>query len=245
MMETFACGDTAGLISYLYDESDAGEREAIAAHVAACASCARELASLSGTRRQLAAWKVPNTALGFRVSSEITNTPVQPWWRQPLPGWMQMAAAVAIFATGLALGVARGTTEDGTVSLSSNQQPPAAVPVSAVSPGDLTDLEARLRAEITRIRAAAPAEVKAVKSTHDDDAVLTQVRALLQESEERQRRELALRTAQMMRDVENQRRIDLAQVQQTWGQLQGVTGAEVQQQRELLNALARRVSLQR
>jgi len=66
---------------------------------------------------------------------------------------------------------------------------------------------------------------------------------LVSESEERQRSELALRTAQVMRDMEIQRKVDMATVQQNIGQIQGATGAELRQQRELYNMLMNRASL--
>jgi hypothetical protein len=165
-----------------------------------------------------------------------------------MPAWMQVAAAAVLFATGLAIGVSRESVQRAVQSTQSfNTTPVAATPVTAsVSPSDLTQLEERLRAEMKQLRSVGPTTVAAQnRDQQPNEAVLSQVRALISESEERQRRELALRTVQIMRDVENQRRVDLTQVQRTWDQVQGLTGAEVQQQREILNELARRVSLQR
>jgi len=48
-----------------------------------------------------------------------------------------------------------------------------------------------------------------------------------------------LRTAQVMRDVESQRQVDLAQIQNSFGQIEGLTGAEVREQRQMLNYLIR------
>ena len=64
------------------------------------------------------------------------------------------------------------------------------------------------------------------------------------ESEQRQQRLLALRTAELVNDFDSQRRVDLAQIQRTFGQIEGLTGAEVREQREMLNYLMR-VSQQR
>ena len=74
--------------------------------------------------------------------------------------------------------------------------------------------------------------------------MLARVRVLLDESEQRQQQELALRTAQVVRDVDSQRQVDLAQIQRNFGQIEGLTGAEVREQREILNYLMR-VSEQR
>jgi hypothetical protein len=68
---------------------------------------------------------------------------------------------------------------------------------------------------------------------------LARVRTLIEESERRQQRELALRTAQLMRDVDSQRQVDLAQIQNSFGQIEGLTGAEVREQRQMLNYLIR------
>ena len=48
---------------------------------------------------------------------------------------------------------------------------------------------------------------------------------------------------QLARDFEVQRRVDLAQVNQTLVRVQGQTGAEARQQRQAIEGLARAVSL--
>jgi hypothetical protein len=63
------CTDKTALIGFLYDDCEPGEREIIATHVADCADCTAELASLSATRRQLAAWVPPHAALGFQIDA--------------------------------------------------------------------------------------------------------------------------------------------------------------------------------
>jgi hypothetical protein len=71
--------------------------------------------------------------------------------------------------------------------------------------------------------------------------VVQQVRVLLADSEERQRKEFAFRLAQVVRDVENQRGADLRRIEQNLRHLEGVTGEQVQGQHEMMNYL-RRVS---
>lgn len=122
MTQTFRCGDPEALITYLYDEGDRtegdrAERDAVAAHIARCASCADEVASLRSTRTVLAAWTPPEAALGFRMTREDERpAPVvlrpAAWWRQPLPAWAQAAAAVLIFAAGTTVG-RTGSIETG------------------------------------------------------------------------------------------------------------------------------------
>ena len=65
MTETFQCGNNAALVGYLYDDCEAHERMAIAAHVTVCAACAAELAALRATREQLAAWSPPDASLSL------------------------------------------------------------------------------------------------------------------------------------------------------------------------------------
>ena len=69
--------------------------------------------------------------------------------------------------------------------------------------------------------------------------MLARVRTLVEESEQRQRRELALRTADVVRDFDAQRQFDWTRVQQALGQFEGTTGAEIQRQQQELNNLIR------
>jgi anti-sigma factor RsiW len=250
MRQTFQCGENTALVGYVYDECEALERTAIDAHVAICAACAAELAALQSTRASLSSWTPPEVDLGFQIvrptapvfesrtsqSSAPTHvaTENRPWFRRPAPAWAQAAAAAFIFVTGLSLGVARGI------------MPTAAAPggapasgLSAVSATDLVALERRLRAEIARIQPASAGLRDVPASSGSDEQLLARVRALIEESERRQQRELALRTAQVMRDVDSQRQVDLAHIQNSFGQIEGLTGAEVREQRQMLNYLIR------
>jgi hypothetical protein len=246
MSHTFQCGDHAGLASYLYDECEPEERTAIAAHLARCVGCAEELEMLSGTRAQLASWRPPDAQLGFQVirgqgsgardqgSGARDQKVLRParWVRQPLPAWAQAAAAIAIFGIGLWIGVARGSMNEASVT---SATAPATAP-AAVSASDLASLERRLRTEMAQLRndtaASSPQRV-------GDAQLLARVRAMIEESELRQQRELALRTAEVVSDFDAQRRGDLARIERTFGQMEGTTGAQVEQQRQMLNYLMR------
>lgn len=72
-----------------------------------------------------------------------------------------------------------------------------------------------------------------------DGQLLQRLRQLIDDSERRQQRELALRVAQVVREFEAQRRVDLTRIEQGFGRLEGVTGQEALRQRELLNYLVR------
>ena len=234
MNETFTCGDHSALMSYLYDECTPAERRAIVAHAAICGACAEELAALGATREQLAAWTPPETQLGFRIVSDTPATVLRPsrWWQSPVPTWAQAAAAALIFTTGVTLGALRATTAPPRAQ---STAPSAAASGAVVTRADLAALEQRLRAEMTQARPASQAAAAAPA----DARVLERVRAMIDESEQRQRRELALRTTEMVRDFDAQRNDDLGRIERTLGQMDGTTGAEVVQQRQMLNYLMR------
>jgi hypothetical protein len=240
MTETFVCGDHGALVSYLYDECAPGERRAISAHVAICSLCAEELAALGATRERLATWTPPDAQLGFRIVSDAPpSTVLRPprWWRQPMPAWAQAAAAVLIFATGLSLGVLRGVMPAAAPAAERGRASSATVAstAAAVTRADLIALEQRLRSEVSHPIAAAQPAVAPV----DEARILQRVRTMIDDSEQRQRRDLALRAAEMMRDVDAQRNDDMARIERTLGQMDGTTGVEVAQQRQLLNYLMR------
>ncbi len=251
-LEPFQCGDTAALVTYLYDECADGERHLIATHLAACADCAEELKSLGSTRTHLAAWTPPEIALGFRMTSARESaaprddsrgaTVLRParWWNQPLPAWSQAAAAVLIFASGMAIGITRQGAQPAPsaapAAVQATVQPASALSTApAVSPRDLQDLERRLRGEIAQARPVAVTGAPA----RGDEETFRRVQALIADSEQRQQRELAMRTAEIVRDMDTQRRVDLAQVQRTVGQIQDLTGAAVRDQNDMFNYLVK------
>jgi hypothetical protein len=265
MSTSYQCGNHEGLVGYMYDECDPGERAAVEAHLAICAACAAELAAFRSTRVQLASWSPPETDLGFAITRPQASGPTpqggfssgargprsEAFWRpgvwfRPLPAWAQAAAAIVIFAAGLSLGIARGTMRDvgSSVVATAPTAPSGAENVTASS---LDALERRLRGEIAQLRpaeatAAAAAPTDASRSGGASDVegqLLARVRALIDESERRQQRELALRTAQLVRDFDSQRRVDLEQIQRNFGQIEGLAGAEVREQRQMLDYLIR------
>jgi anti-sigma factor RsiW len=244
MNDMFTCGDHDALVSYLYDECDPQQRRAISAHVAICAACASEVAALTATREQLALWSPPDALLGFKIVSEepARSNVLRPprWWRQPLPAWAQAAAAVLIFGTGMTLGALRNVAvrgPEGSAPLSGSAPPVAAVASSATPATikDLAALEQRLRSEMSQIRAVSAPDRQSATSAQ----VFARVRQMIDDSEQRQQRELALRTTALVRDFDAQRNDDIARIERTIGQMDGTTGAEVAQQRQVLNYLMR------
>jgi len=235
MSETFTCGDHGALVSYLYDECAPNERRAISAHLAICRACATELTSLGATREQLAMWTPPEAQLGFKIVPDAPASSVlrpSRWWQKPMPAWAQVAAAALIFATGVTLGALGGI---GGPERSAPLQADASAAASTVTKADLAALEQRLRSEMSQVRPAAAA----VATAPGDARILERVRAMIQDSEQRQQRELALRATEMVRDFDAQRNDDLTRIERTIGQMDGTTGVEVAQQRQMLNYLMR------
>ena len=247
MNESFQCGNVDALMGYLYDEASPDQQRAVALHLARCAACAAEVDALNATRQELDTWRPPAMALGFRIAvpEPVAPIAVAPWWQRPMPAWMQAAAAVVVFAAGLAAGTARQAPSVAVSGAESRTTPPVvatAGPASSntVSRSELASLEQRLRTEMNALRNVAAPKVEAAAG--NDEAVVRRVQALVQESEQRQRRELVLRTAELFRDFEMQRRQDMVNVQQSIRQVEGITGAEFRQQREMWNELTNRVS---
>jgi hypothetical protein len=233
MSETFECGDTGALVAYLYEEGEPEIREVIAAHLTRCAACSSEIDGLSRTRRSLQAWVPPVTELTLQMPVPAPE-PRVPWWRAPLPAWAQAAAAVLIFGVGLSLGLARGDVSAPPQDPSPQPRPVATTNADTPSRTDLSRLEQRLRAEMAQMRTTA---VTPVRQASSDDDIMKKVEALVAQSEERQRREFTLRSVEMARDFEAQRRIDMATVRETVGQFQGAAGTEIRQQREAIDRI--------
>ena len=233
--QIFRCGDNPALVGFMYGECEPAERHAIEQHVRVCPACAAELEALGATRIQLASWTPPDARLGFRMVSEAApSNVVRRWWAHPMPAWAQVAAASVIFAAGLSLGVWRGTASPD-------------APATGASAGDLAALEQRLRAEMALMRAStttAPSAAAPQTASASEAQILARVRTLIDESEQRQQRELALRTAQVVRDFDSQRRVDLQNVGSMFGKMEGTTGAEIARQQQTLQYLMR-VSQQR
>lgn len=243
MNDKVYCGNEEALIDFLYDECAPGERDAIAAHVSRCVSCAEEVQSLRLTRSRLTAWTPPGASLGFRITPDVRSgggsaasvlTSTR-WWKQPLPAWAQMAAAVAIFAAGMMVGASRGAgVDDRTASNAASQAGGGPSNAAAVASVSRQDFEA-LRTEIDRLRgASAVASPGAV----NEDAVVRRVSALVDQrvsaSENRLRTEFNNDRAQLVRDFQTVRARDLQSVQASFAGLQQVAGQELMQQREAL-----------
>jgi hypothetical protein len=252
------------IVAFLYDDPDGRgtERARFELHLPACARCQADIAALRGVRTQLARWSPPEPSLA--AANSQSNLPSafsnQQWWRS-IPVWAQAAAALLLLGVSAGLanldvhydhnglsvrpgwsGGSGGSGGSGRSSGSSGSDV-AQRSGSATAPWktDLAALESQLKNEIRLARATtAAATVPSVRpvtvSTPDADAI-RRVRALVEESEKRQQRELALRIAELLRDVNAQRQADLVKIDRTLGVVQNNVGIEVMKNRQQINQM--------
>lgn len=235
------------LIAYLYEDRDSAGRALFGAHLMTCAACRSELSGLKGVRTRLARWAPPepNFVVASRQPSVVSR---RSWWRE-VPAWAQVAAALLFL--GVAAGIANLDVRYDRNGLAvragwSNPVPDGAAQggSSSLWRADLAALEQRIRTEF-HAADGSPTAAPAVGSAQprafmpSDGDTLRRVRALIDESERRQQRELALRLADVVREVHSQRQADLVKIDRSLGVIQNNTGMEVMKQRELLNYLVR------
>jgi hypothetical protein len=239
------------LVAYLYEDLEAGARARVEAHLSECPACQSELGALGGVRSALARWAPPEPSFGMIARRAVP--PPRSWLAglADIPVWARTAAA--LLCVGVAAGLANLDVRYGADGLAvrtgwSSAPAPAAEAVVETPErpwqADLAALEEGLRIELASSRAVAPSGPTSGAAA----AELSGVRTLIEESEQRQRRELALRLADLLRDVEYRRRDDLEKIDRSLGLIQanlGVmqnTGVEVMRQRQMINDLAVRVS---
>ena len=256
MNDNYRCGDHEALIAFVYGECDESDRDAVAAHVAACTACAEEVEGLRSTRTVLAAWAPPETSLGFRINRTAEAGPVlrpAAWWRQPLPAWAQAAAAILIFAAGMTFGArqqpvvqsATGSNTPAAAAPATARVAPvpvaaravgAAAPAPQVSRDDFIRLEQRLRAmETARTQ---PASMRTAAAGAEEPAVIQRLEAMIVASEERQRAESARLVEAVALNIARQRQYDLQQVERRIGQVYSTTDATLRQHSTAINSLA-------
>jgi anti-sigma factor RsiW len=229
------------LLDYLYEEGDLGERLKIAEHLQECASCSVAVLEFQQVRGMLGSWAPPAAELGFRIvrdpdlsPSANTGEARRGWlWGASIPspqlrrmsGWAQAAAAILLFAGGMAVSQLHVDYADGSLTVSTQRaqraqgirnasitlpSAPVASAPGTITPETLADLERLLSERLARSNAAPV----------DTAELLQRVRAMIDQSEQRQQRELALRLSQVAREVDTQHQADLLQIQQNVGQTQ-------------------------
>ena len=248
------------IVAFLYDELDASRRRDFNAHLLTCVVCRDEVAGLRTVRTQLARWEPPALA---SPTPPVAATSRPAWWRT-VPAWAQVAAALLFLGVsagianldvrydqnGLSIttgwsrgsGGSRGSgvpSEAQSAKLGQGLNMGAGAAADAPWRSDLTALERQLRSELRAFQPPAPAGQAVRVASPSDAETLRRVRALLDESEKRQQRELALRIAEVVRDVNAQRQVDLRNIDHTLGIVRNEVGVEVLKQRQSLNLLYR------
>jgi putative zinc finger protein len=204
----------------------------------------------SGTPRSVA--RTARGAAGGLQAGGRGHT--RPWWA---PGALAAAAVILLAVAASIANLEIRYGRDGISIRTGRAQPAPAVQATAaqapsqlsegarveaqpVSAEDLAALEKRLRTEFQAL-AASPAGASRLaaapgaSATTANPQLLERVRDLIEQSEARQRRELAFRVAQVVRDFDMQRQTDLVRIQQGLGQIEGSTAAD----RQVLNYLVR------
>ncbi len=247
------------LVAYVYDDIEPFEREAFEAHLPECLICRSELDALSDVREELGVWATPEVLDGVggtapRSALRIVNSqppPVSTRWRTfaDAPVWLQAAAAMLVVAASLGIANLNLTYSPAAgLRVSTGwMQPatPAVVPAVTASVPAPEPWRADLAAIEQKVMEGVKAQLASVQVPVDDAALLARVRSIVQESERRQQRELALRVAEVARDSQVQRQADLVKIDRSLGLIQRNTGVEVMRTQQQLNTLAQRVSQQR
>ena len=250
------------LVSYLYDDLADRDRVAFETHLRACEACREELNALRGVRADLISWAPPQPDFGFRVVREPKVVPMTPrsWraWYTPAAGLA--AAAVLVLAAASALAhveIHRGPdgvtvrtgwsafaparVDAGRGSFGETSQAPVSTGVApaqapSVDPALVAAIVRRLDALESSARESSNLRNASTMSARASDAELfKRMRELLAQSETKQQGELALRIAQVIRDVDAQRVADLSQIQQGMRGIQRSVNDEAIGHRELTN----------
>jgi hypothetical protein len=237
------------LVAFLYGELDAADRRTFQTHLNACAECREELPGLRTTRGQIASWTPPEPDFGFRIVRGAAAPPPAPRFRIA-PAWGLAAAAVLVMAMAAAIAnievryggdglmVRTGWNRGGEAASATVLQVGAPDAAPADWSVQAAALDRRLRELETSARAQGPVQLAGAPAVSDAD-VLRRVREMVGQSETRQQREFGARIAQIMRDFDTKRKLDLAAIDQGMARLQSASGAEVRQYREMIQHVAR------
>lgn len=246
------------IVGYVYDELSTDERTELEQHLAACGACRVEVEELRATRGCLESWTPPQPDLGFRVirggSAPAAALPRRP---RLVPAFAFAAAAVIVLAAAAAIanveiryggdgmtvrtGWARtdapgeARPDVALVSSPAGREQPAPADAFAALDRRLREIETALSAPPQQ-----PGGVQLASGPRMTDAeMLGRVRQIVSDAEARQETAVAQLLLQVVRDFDQQRRADIALIQQGLGQYQGLTNAEIAQNREMVNQLVR------
>lgn len=240
------------LVSYLYDDLDGASRLAFERHLRECGDCRDELSEMRAVRADLLTWTPPEPDCAFRLVAEpkVVRAQVLAWraWLTPAAGLAAAAVLVLAAAAGLARIEVHGDADGFTLrtgwsaaAADADARPGYAgqardVNLRAPGPDAMAVLERRVAMLESASRDGANVRNASMLSARaTNDAILKVVRDLLAQSEGRQKAELALRIAQVLRDVDAQRVADLNNLQKGLGRIDANVAEEAQAHRELMN----------
>jgi hypothetical protein len=218
------------LLDYLYEEGDPAERLTIAKHLQECAACAVAVLEFQNVRGMVSDWTPPASQLGFRVvqdaspratgtapGASVNHRAQGGWWRgsAATKGMLQAAAAILLFVSGMAVSQLDMEYRDGALTVLAR---PAVLAIPAPIRGTSITLH-------PQNPSAGPNDgLGAMDSDENErERLLLRVRAMIDQSEQRQQRELALRLSQVSRELDTQHQVDLLRIQQDFGQQQEAT----------------------
>jgi hypothetical protein len=164
-------------------------------------------------------------------------------------GWMTPAASprAAVAVAGPGANAAAATRTDTRAVISPAAAAPAAsAAIDAAVAARVSALRDELRRELSAGPAAAsPAAAPGTAALERNQTALAeavrQVRAELEETDSRQQRELALRVAELRRDVDAQRQGDLVRIERALNVIQNQTVMGARQQQVMIDSLSRQV----
>jgi hypothetical protein len=234
------------IIGYLYDDLAPGARRAFEDHVIGCPACRTEVAALRDVRADLARWAPPGPARVLTFDP-VPRRRARVWAAlADVPTWVQVAAAMVVL--GISLRAANlqvrigqdGFTVRTGVSSPAPAAAPAAIPTGVDAPwrADLAALEQTIRAEVQNVSQQSRGAGQTGADGPEAQALLRRVRTMIDASERNQRTELALRVAELTRDVHAQRTADLQRIRGTLTVFENKTAGEMVRQRTMLNNLA-------
>jgi hypothetical protein len=243
------CDSKELLVAFLYDELDPSTKRTFEAHIASCIECRDEIADLRATRGQIAMWTPPEPDLGFRIVRGAA-APAPPLRFRIAPAWGLAAAALLVLAVGAAIANLEVRYDAAGLSVRTGWQhgvaSPTAAPQSTAADVANVDWKAQAEALDRRLRdleqsvAARPHSVQSASATDaSDDEVAQRLRDIVNQSETRQQRLVAARLAELTRNIDAQRKLDLAVIDQGMTRLQNTSGAEVKQYRDAIQRLYR------
>jgi hypothetical protein len=257
------CESKELIVGYVYGELSGDEQARFDAHLAGCTDCRIEIEELKTTRAHLALWTPPELDLGYRLIRGDAAVPASlaPRRIRFVPAFAFAAAAVIVLAaaaaianvevrygndglvvrTGWARGDARAEEREQGIRQASGASADRLAAVPAAASADFAALDRRLQQVEAVLNSQQPAAARqsASSSRVSDAEILRRVRQIVAEAEARQQTAVAQQMLEVVKDFDQQRRRDLALIQQGLGQYQGLTNAEIAQNRDMLNQLVR------